>query len=327
LTDSYGDYSATITFTSPANVTVTTQRAVPLMFTKLFLSASTHTVAAIAVAQVMPRTSGSRSCVLALNGLSDSITTTNDLTISGGKNTNIQMSGCDLRSDASTQFNGSPTVGVPHIAASGTIGGSYTNSCSSGQTPCDQQLTSLPQVPDPLAAAYGSQLSVSAASAPQPGGLTLGPGTYSSLTFGSGIYTLSPGIYYVNGSIKFSGSGTVNGTGVTFIMTGNLQVGGGSTLNLIAPSSGATAGLLFGSNSSGSSVTFAGNSTQNIAGAIYLPNGSVTITGNTSSSSNCLISVAQSETFAGSSSFGISGCASLGVPAVYDLPGIVRLIQ
>jgi Flp pilus assembly protein TadG len=331
LTDSYGNYSATITFSSPANVTVTTQRAVPLMFTKVFLSESMQTVTATAVAQVTPRLSGSQSCVLALNGLSDGITTSDDLTISGGKNTNVVMSGCDLRSNASVGFNGSPNVGVPDIAASGTISGSYTPICP-GQTSCDQQLTALPQVPDPFAGTYGSQLNVSTNTTSQPNSSSFGPapsGTaYDGLSFGSGNYNLSPGIYYVEGDISFNGNGTVTGTGVTFIMSGSLQVNGSSTLNLTAPSSGTTKGLLIGSSSG--SVTFNGNSTQNLLGAIYMPNGSVTMTGNTSSGSaslNCLVAIAQTATFAGSSSFGDSGCASLGVPAVYDLPGVVRLIQ
>lgn len=334
LTDTYGTYSATIGFASPGKISVTAQRIVPLMFTKMFLSATTQTVSATAIAQLSPRTGGSQSCALALNGLSSGITTSDNLTISGGKNTNIQMSGCDLRSDASTQFNGSPSVGVPQIAVSGTIGGQYTQDCAVGQTPCDQQSRSLPQVPDPFAATYANQLNVPETTTAQPSGTSFGPApagmAYNSLSFGSGTYNLAPGVYYVSGSVSFGANGTVNGTGVTFIMTGNLQAAGGSTLNLTAPGSGATAGLLFGSSSSGSSVAFSGTSTQNISGAIYMPNGSVTVTGNTNTTpttSNCLISIAQSITFAGSSNFDASGCASLGVPTVYDLPAIARLIQ
>ncbi|HEY2131695.1 MAG TPA: pilus assembly protein TadG-related protein [Acetobacteraceae bacterium] len=292
LTDSYGNYSATITFSSPANVTVTMQRAVPLIFTRIFLSASMQTVTATDVAQVTPRTNGSTSCVLALNGFSDGITTTDDLTVSGGKNTDIAMSGCDLRSDASVQFNRKPQVGVPSIAASGTIGGSY-DQIYSGQTSCDQPLSSLPQIPDPWAAKYGSQLSVSSATTSQPNSNGFGPASsgtaYSSLSFGSGTYTLSPGTYYVAGNISFQGNGTVNGAGVTFIMSGSLTVNGSSTLNLTAPSSGTTAGLLFSSSSG--SATFHGNSTQNLAGAIYMPNGTVTMIGNTTGTSNCLVTV------------------------------------
>lgn len=331
LTDTYGNYSATVTYTSPGKVAVTVQRIVSLLFSNMFLPTSVQTVAASATAQLSARGSGNQSCALALNGFSNSITTTDNLTISGGKNTNIQMSGCNLRSDASTQFNGAPTVGVPNIVASGTIGGNYTQNCVLGQNPCDQQSTSMPQVPDPFAPAYGNLLNVSGTVTAQPSSTNFGPApagmVYSSLSFGSNTYNLSPGVYYVAGSVSFNGSGTVNGTGVTFIMTGTLSAAGSSILNLSAPTSGPTAGLLFGAKSDDSGVSFSGNSTQNLAGAIYMPNGSVTITGNTSAASNCLISVAQSVTFAGSSSFGAAGCASLGVPTTYDLPSIARLIQ
>jgi len=331
LTDTYGNYSATVTYTSPGKIAVTAQRVVSLLFSNMFLPASVQTVAASATAQLSARASGNQSCALALNGFSNSITTTDNLTISGGKNTNIQMSGCNLRSDASTQFNGAPMVGVPNIVASGTISGSYTQNCLPGQSPCDQQSTSMPQVPDPFASAYGSLLNVRGTTTAQPSGTSFGPApagmVYSSLSFGSNTYNLSPGIYYVAGSISFSGNGTVNGTGVTFIMTGGLSAAGNSTLNLSAPTSGPTAGLLFGAQSDESGVSFSGDSNQNLAGAIYMPNGSITITGNTSAASDCLISVAQSVTFAGSSSFGAAGCASLGVPTTYDLPSIARLIQ
>ena len=340
LTDNYGNYSASISFVSPGTIAVTAQRVVSLMFSNMFLSTSSQTVSATAAAQISPRASGNLSCALALNGSSNSITTTDNLTISGGKNTNIQMSGCNLRSDASIQFNGTPTVGTPSIVASGTIGGSYNQSCQAGQTPCDQQSTSMPVVPDPFASAYGGVLNVSGTPIAQPGGTSFGPApagsVYSSLNFGSNTYTLSPGIYYVAGSVSFGGNGSVSGSGVTIIATGSIKADGGSTLNLSAPTSGPTAGLLFGSMSVGAGVAFDGNSTQNLTGAIYMPNGSVTITGSTNwpndstdgtSLSNCLISVAQSVTFAGSSSFAASGCASFGVPTTYDLPSIARLTQ
>ncbi len=340
LTDNYGNYSASISFTSPGTIVVTAQRVVSLMFSNMFLSTSSQTVSATAAAQISPRASGNLSCALALNGSANSITTTDNLTISGGKNTDIQMSGCNLRSDASIQFNGTPTVGTPSIVASGTVGGSYTHNCQAGQTPCDQQSTSMPQVPDPFASTYGGLLTVSGTPIPQPSGTSFGPApagsVYSSLSFGSGEYTLSPGIYYVAGSVSFGGEGSVSGSGVTIVTTGSIKAGGGSTLNLSAPTSGPAAGLLFGSMSPGSGVAFDGNSTQNLTGAIYMPNGSVTITGSTNwptdstddkSTSNCLISVAQSVTFAGSSSFAASGCTSFGVPTTYDLPSVARLTQ
>src|ERR1700730_7665134 len=123
-------------------------------------------------------------------------------------------SSCDIRSDASVSFNGNPTVSAPDIAASGSVSGSPTPSCpATTQTPpppCDQILQSLPQVPDPWAATYGSELTNTNTTPLQsttPN--TLNPGTYSSLSFSAGdTVTLNPGVYYV-GDLTINGNATV----------------------------------------------------------------------------------------------------------------------
>lgn len=334
LIDQYGDYSATFSFTtSPIRITATIHRSLPYMFAVILVPnpSQKETITAAAAAQIFPRSQSGLACVLALNGSSTGITTQSDLTVSGGNGTSISMSGCDLRSDASMNFNGSPGLAVPNLIASGSVSGSYNNTCGTA-TSCDQQITGVPQLPDPLASSYGNALAVPIATVAQPSGTTLSPPpageAYQSLDFGSHTYTLSPGVYYVSGPVTFDSSSVVSGAGVTVIVGsgGSITMNGSTTVNLTAPSSGPTAGLLFGS-STANAVTFSGNSNATLGGAVYLPNGTANISGNTSPSSNCLQVVAQNVTFEGSSSFSSAGCASLGVPQISDYPATARLVQ
>lgn len=334
LTDTYGNYSATFSFTSsPTQITATVQRSVTLMFGAALVASSrqTQTISAGAGAQLSSRSNSSKACAVALNGNSSGITTIDDLTVSGGKNTRITMSGCDLRSDASMNFNGTPGVAVPNLIASGSITGSYTNDCTATGT-CDQQFTAVPQIPDPLAGTYGSDLSVPTTTIAQPSGTSLSPPpsgeAYSSLSFASGTYTLGPGVYYVSGQVTFNSNSIVNGTGVTIVMgsNGGLTMNGTVTVNLTAPATGSTAGMLFGSNGA-ISMSLNGDSSATLGGAIYLPNGSVNLVGNTSPSSNCLEVVALNISFGGSSSLSNASCGSLGVPDLNDYPSIAKLVQ
>jgi Flp pilus assembly protein TadG len=67
----------------------------------------------------------------------------------------------------------------------------------------------------------------------------LQPGTYSSITFGkNSTTTLSPGIYYIDGTggVSFNGGGTVTGDGVMFYFTcppGTSPCTNGATLNAV----------------------------------------------------------------------------------------------
>lgn len=332
LTDQYGAYTATFVFSaSPVQMTATVQETVPYFFGRILVSAANQTISASAVAQIFPRTVSTQACVLGLNGFSSGITTTDDLTISGGKNTSIAMTGCDLRSDGSINFNGNPGLAVPYLIASGTTSGGYDNQCGS-TTDCDQQITGVPQIPDPLASKYGSALSVPSIEVAQPSTTSLTPPpageAYQSLDFGPNTYTLQSGVYYVSGSVTFDSNSVVNGSGVTIIMGpgSSLKMNGTTTVNLTAPSSGSTAGLLFGSATS-DGITFNGDSSLTLGGAIYVPNGSVTISGNTSPAANCLDVVAFNVTFAGSSAFSNTGCQSMGVPAMNDYPAEARLVE
>lgn len=321
--------TVTPTFVSPASVSVTAQKSAGFLFAPSLIDSSTPpTISATAVADVSSRASG-QACVLALKGIGTGVTTTDDIIVNGSPH--VTLRNCDLRSNASMIFNGTPHVDVGSIVASGTIltNGSVDMTCPSGQSPCDQQSAGVQQIPDPFASTYGELLTMPAGRTNQPAGSSIPPPpantAYRSLTFNATDASLQPGVYYVAGSVIINGNPTITGAGVTLVLGGSLIMNGTPTVTLSAPSSGSTAGLLVATTAS--SLTLNGNNTTTLAGAVYVPNGSITVNGSNSTASTCLVAVAQAVTFNGSDNFANSGCGALGVPPVYDLPPIARLVQ
>jgi len=322
LTDTSVSASATIDFVAPAGISVRVQRYLPLLFAQAAIkNSTTKTIEATAQAQATPQPG--QACVLGLGGISNGVTTNTDITLNG--NPSLSLTGCDLQSDGSMIMNGNVTVSAAEIGASGTV----TTNGIVNLTP-STPLHGLPQVRDPLAAAYGALLAMPSGSAGRPSGMSISPPpfgeAYSSLLFnGNGAVTLAPGAYYVAGNVTFNGNLTINGSGVTLIVGGPLTFNGNVTMNLAAPSSGPTAGLLLATT--GSSLTLNGNAGTDLAGAVYVPNGGVTFNGNIGVRSSCLVAVAQTFVFNGNEGFADSGCAALGAPPVYDRPPITRLVQ
>ncbi len=132
-----------------------------------------------------------------------------------------------------------------------------------------------------------------------PSQLTLSPGTYcNGMSFGGGYtWTMQPGIYYIkSGKFDVAGGASLNGTGVTIVLTttdggssyATFSITNGINLTLSAPTTGPTAGILFfGDRNAPSSNTnyLTGFTIFNATGAIYLPSqklsygGGGTITG------------------------------------------------
>ena len=136
------------------------------------------------------------------------------------------------------------------------------------------------------------------------GTMTLQPGTYSSITIGkNSTVTISPGIYYINGSggVSFNGSATVTGSGVMFYFTGTASInatGGGnqvSNIQLSAPTSGPYAGILMYQDPADTNVggnpnsgpTLGGDNNSFFNGILYFPKDQLTFFGN-AGSSNCV---------------------------------------
>jgi Flp pilus assembly protein TadG len=336
ISENYGVWSANFSTNSSAQlVTVSLQRQVATFFTAAVLTTK-PTISVSATAQVVSRSNVGQACVVALQGYSSGVTTSDDLTANG--NVDISLSGCDLRADASMVFNGNVTLAVANLIASGTV--TMSGNISEPCTQCDNVLKQQPQIPDPFAGTYNAAVtSIPSTTVSQPSGNTLSPppaGTaYSSLSFngnntaaGGNPITFNPGIYYVSGAVSFNGNTTIVGQGVTIISGDGITMNGNTSVDLTAPTSGQTAGLIFGTNASGASVDFNGNSGEVLRGAIYAPNAPVTINGNSDTGAGaCLTIVAYSVTFNGNSALSNAGCSSMGVPTASDEPGIARLIQ
>jgi Flp pilus assembly protein TadG len=131
-------------------------------------------------------------------------------------------------------------------------------------------------------------------------------------TLNSGVYcggiqinsnnsvTFNPGLYILDGGgLKWTGSGTISGSGVTFFDTqfhnGNsnkfayagISLSGSAQVNLSAPTSGTFEGVLFYQDpsvpSSGGASVISGSSNSTFDGAVYFPTTAVTFTGSSSS--------------------------------------------
>jgi hypothetical protein len=84
---------------------------------------------------------------------------------------------------------------------------------------------------------------------------TLSPGVYcNGVSFtNAAIVTMNPGVYFLNqGSFNVGGAVQLTGTGVTIVLTSStgsnyatFTIGNGATVTLSAPTSGATAGIVF----------------------------------------------------------------------------------
>jgi hypothetical protein len=147
---------------------------------------------------------------------------------------------------------------------------------------------------------------------------TISPGIYCGGidVAGSATLNLDPGTYILDrGNFSISGSSTVNGTGITLVLTsrtgsnyGAIDIRAGSRIEITAPALGASSGIpgiaiWVDGDEVGASDTFDGDNTQNINGAIYLPGRHVKYSGGSPSATRCNQLIARTVTFTGSSYF------------------------
>ena len=133
---------------------------------------------------------------------------------------------------------------------------------------------------------------------------------------GGATLNLDPGTYILDrGDFTVSGNSTVNGTGVTLVLTsrtgsnyGTVDIRAGATTEITAPALGATAGIpgiaiWVDGDQQAANDTFDGGSSQNINGAIYLPGRQVNYSGGSPPATRCSQLIARAITFTGSSYF------------------------
>ena len=248
-----------------------------------------------------------------------------DISITGSGTTAVP--GCEIF-DNSDSSNALTMTGSGSLSAKSIgIVGNYNKTGSGSITP--KPVTGTAPVSDPLSGLEFPTVSTSGCSPMQTftgsSPHSLGPGCYDGISVtGSGILTLSPGDYTINGNftsggsaglnlgagqyvitgnLGIAGSGPISGTGITFFTEGSTTVTGSSNFSLSAPTSGANSGLLFfQSRSDSNPITISGSSNMNLQGIIYAPDSALRFNG--SGSSNIYTDlIVDSVSFIGSTSF------------------------
>jgi Flp pilus assembly protein TadG len=307
-------------------VQVTVSRQLSLYLAGIFTSATSQTISATAVAELMSVMGGPLACVLALQGSSNGITTTQDISVTNG--VRVNTTGCALRSDAAVQITNGATVNGNVVAA-----GQVTVSGGGSITSPYAATSNAGQIPDPFGANTAVQNALRAASSASGiaesctsggGHCTISPGNFAGITVNNGAtLTLTPGLYTVNGPVNFAG-GTVNiqAGGVTIVSSGAVNISNGVTVNgfLAATpgSTGVTAGAIPGvllatsavDPNGSSAAIFSGGASFSFAGVIYVPNGTLSISNGVSASTpGCAEVVASNVNMSGGATFASSSCA------------------
>ena len=291
-------------------VIVTTQQS--RLLSSLF---NTGNVTLRGRAVALPGSAGT-GCVLSLNP-----TAAGGVTSKG--TTGVSLNQCsvyDDSNDTSALINGgSATIDALSVNVVGQISG------GSGITATQGVNVGISPIPDPYANVV----------MPTPTGcdynnktyktnVTIDPGTYcNGIQLNAGaVVTMNPGVYIIDrGSLQMAGGSTLQGTGVTIILTSSTgsnyadaTINGGATLAITAPSTGPTAGIaIFGDRNMPTSTTFKfnGGDTQVIGGAVYVPHGTLQYAGGNNADTNCTQVIGDTVTFVGNSLLKIN-CSGYG---------------
>jgi Flp pilus assembly protein TadG len=296
----------------------TVQDSVPLLFSAIALPGPGITLSATGIAELVSGGAG-KFCVLVLDPTDQSLTAANAATV------NATQCGIQINSTAtsSASVQGSASLHLANFADSSTtapcsgMSGTGTFGCPNSGSITVTQSDSLGA--QPVANPYAN------VAIPTPGpcisggpfhNTTISQGTYcNGLSTDYGTVNMQPGVYVINGGNFAPGGGsTVNGTGVTIILTGSnpgtVQVGNGITLNLTAPTTGPTFGIaILGMSTSQSGIQ--GGASMNITGALVFPNSKVQFANGTTTSSPCTKLIAYQVDFEGGASFN-NNCTGTG---------------
>jgi Flp pilus assembly protein TadG len=294
------------------------------------------------------------TCMVALSA------TGTDLEYTGGGHGSLNIPNCAFASDSTDQDSINLQGNFDIIAGAIDTAGNYSIKGATG-TVIPPIVTNAPVVADP----YGTVMIgtvPSGACAPDPnvqsGSVTLVPGTaYCALTISGGTVTIPAGLYYLVGTSGNEGAagnltisgGTVNGSGVTFVLTaasgvsaaGTIQITGGSgtltapgaNAGLLPPSAAASGGLLIlqdpatSANSGSNTITpGCGASALVLTGAIDTSLTEDVVQGSPTSCSGCTELIAANFDLAGALYLDNSNCASVDVKTD-TVPGTVALAE
>ncbi len=261
---------------APPNATaisVTVTRAMPLMFSALFL----HSAPSVTQTATATNSGGPGTCIYVLDPSSSQTLLVNSSFTLNAPNCEIDVAST---SSSAAMFNSGSTLTVMKTCVSGTvtnngatIGGLQTH-CTTHSNPYAGKLT---------APTVGS-CTVNGAN--YSGTVNLNPGTYcGSFNFnGSGTVNLAAGVYIFNGTTWNINSGwTITGTGVTLYFVNSssyVQFNSGVNVSLKAPTSGTYANVLMfepdGLAKSGFAVDGTSASGYALQGLVYLPSRNLT---------------------------------------------------
>jgi Putative Flp pilus-assembly TadE/G-like len=262
-----------------------------------------------AVALTVP---GAEACVLALSPSANAA-----VNVAG--NANLSLTGCVVMANS----NAANGVQVQNAAALlqaecvVSVGGVQFHDAGSTILDCAAAMTQQPPTADPLAGLpeppNGANGTYNAATR------TYSPGYFpSGMSFtGNQTYTLNPGVYVLNGNFSASGSGTINGTGVTiFMRSGSVSLNGNTRINLTAPTTGTYAGVLFfGGRTNTASNTFNGTSNSRLTGILYFPGQALSYLGNFSGTDGCTLVIANTVSWSGATNLN-QDCTHFNFPPV-----------
>lgn len=252
---------------------------------------------------------GHQYCILGLNDQTSGISV--DMSGSGTLNMDCGIMSNSPNPSGSTEIGGNATANVTEIAMVGninTIGSGYSFGADT------QILEGMRPVEDPYdgIALPAHSADCSTNGGPKAGGTTadgtpiyvwcdgFNPAASTTTNLATGIHIVDGGDFRVNSNV------TVNGTGVTIMLTNGAtinNINGGGILNLSAPTSGSTQGVLFygDRNEAMDDNVINGGPSINLNGALYFPSQSLTVSGNVAGSSGCLQMVAWEVALTGNS--------------------------
>jgi hypothetical protein len=196
------------------------------------------------------------------------------VTYQGNADSTITGGGIFVMSDcpdaAFFNHSGAAELTAPSLCAVGGIeyrpGALDVPSVAEGCTP-------PPQIAEPNPACMGPAIKT---------GNTLSAGSWSGQFPPSGVDTLEPGVYCVDGDFRINGGDSLTGHGVVIRMDGGVvSWNGGAEVHLEAPTEGDFNGLLLymPSSTNCSTITLNGNSNSTIVGTILAPCSNVSIEG------------------------------------------------
>jgi hypothetical protein len=284
-------------------------------FTGLFMSQDPTFVARATATYSTAAT----ACILALHP-----TASKAADFSGSSS--LTLNGCSVmsNSNAADALNvwGASLLTTTCVIAVGQV----ANNGGLTMTECTTPVTNAPSVADPYADVP----------APTPSGAcknqdanneTISPGHYcNGLTLKNNV-TMSPGVYYVEGSdFKVSANANVVGSGVTIYVSGSAHVDipSNGTVSLQAPTSGTYAGILFfGDRAATGTNKFNGTANSLLTGAIYFANQDIQYNGNFSGLNGCTQVVGSTITWTGNTSVSVN-CSAYGMRTLPALT-VVRL--